>query len=147
MFSEGKAGIADVAADDPGLFMFMMIIAFGVIVAILFVMVCAVVIAMLLLFLSAVGILSLSVFMGWYKKSLYTGVQWFVFLSFGVTGMAGVLMVALLVTRFGHSDYSLNTLLSWGIPSGLAGGLLAGWLVLFAGRLIYRRFFGQGQIS
>ncbi len=41
--------------------------------------------------------------------------------------------------------YSLKTMLSWGIPAGLLGGLLAGWFVLWISRAIYNYFLGKGN--
>lgn len=143
----GLAGVGDVAEEDPGLFVFMMIFLLGLIVAILFALSGAGLLGLFIFLLTAGGILSVSVFMGWYKRSVYTGLKWFVYLSFCVAGMAGVTLVCLLLHRFEDTGYSLKTLLSWGLPAGLAGGLLAGWIVLAAGRAAYRRFFGTRDLQ
>lgn len=140
---QGKAGVADVAEDDPGLFVFMMIFLLGLIVAGIFALIGAGIIALFVFLLTAAGILSVSVLMGWYKKSFYTGLQWFVYLSFCAAGLVGVAFVCFLVHRFGDTGYSLKTMLSWGLPAGLAGGLLGGWMVLMVGRAIYRHFFDK----
>lgn len=144
---QGKAGIADVAEDDPGLFMMMMIFLLGLVVAILISLVIAGMVALFIFLLTAAGILSVSVFMGWYKRSIYTGVKWFVYLSFSIAGIAGVSLVCLLLHRFRDMDYSLKTLLSWSIPAGLIGGLLAGWVVLTVSRAVYRHFFAKRELQ
>lgn len=86
---QGKAGIADVADEDPGLFMFMMIFLVGLIVAIIVSLIGAGLLALFIFLLTAAGILSVSVFMAWYKRSVYTGLKWFVYLSFCIAGMVG----------------------------------------------------------
>jgi hypothetical protein len=145
--NQGKAGVADVADSDPGLFMLMMIILVGLFVAILVSLVGASMLGGFIALLTAAGILSFSVFMGWYKKSIYTGVKWFVYLSFGVAGMAGVLLVCLFIHGIGKTGYPLKTLLAWGIPAGLAGGLLAAWLVLLISRGIYNHLQGKRELQ
>ena len=144
---QGKAGIADVADEDLGLFMFMMIFLLGFIVAIIVSLIGASLLALFIFLLTAAGILSVSVFMGWYKRSIYTGLKWFVYLSFSIAGMVGVSLVCLLLHRFGDTGYTLKTLLSWGIPAGLTGGLLAGWLVLTISRAVYRHFLGKRELQ
>lgn len=144
---QGKAGIADVADEDPGLFMFMMIFLLGLIVAIIVSLIGASLLALFIFLLTAAGILSASVFMAWYKKSFYTGLKWFVYLSFSIAGMVGVSLVCLLLCRFGDIGYTLKTLVSWGVPAGLAGGLLAGWLVLTISRVVYRYFLGKMKLK
>lgn len=144
---QGKAGIADVAEDDPDISVMMLMLLLGVGVAIIISLVVAGMVALFIFLLTVAGILSVSVFMGWYKRSIYTGVKWFVYLSFSIAGIAGVSLVCLLLHRFRDMDYSLKTLLSWGIPAGLIGGLLAGWVVLTVARAVYRHFVAKRELQ
>ena len=138
---QGKAGIGDVAEEDPGLFIFMMIFLLGLVVAIIACLAAAAVLAFFAFLLVAAGIVSVSVFMAWYKRSVYTGFKWLVNLSFSITGMAGVTVLCLLLHQFGDTGYTLRTMLSWGLPAGLAGGLLGGRVLLTVSRALYMRFF------
>lgn len=141
---QGKAGIGDVAEEDPGLFIFMMIFLLGLVVAVIACLAAAAVLTLLTLLLMSAGIVSVAVFMAWYKRSVYTGVKWLVYLSFSIAGMAGVTFVCFLLHRFGDTGYTLKTMLSWGLPAGLAGGLLGGWILLTASRALYRHFVMKG---
>lgn len=110
--SGGKAGVADVADSDPGLFMVMMIILIGFLIGIIACFALAAVLAFFIFLLTAAGIFSFSVFMAWYRRSIYSGVKWFIYLSFCFAGMAGTAFVCLLAEGFGNASYSLKTTLS-----------------------------------
>lgn len=138
--SGGKAGVADVADADPGLFMVMMIFLIGFLIAVIACFAIAAVLALFIFLLTAAGIVSLSVFMAWYRRSIYSGIKWLIYLSFSFAGMAGTVIVCLLAEGFGNASYSLRTTLSWGIPIGLAGGLLSGWILLTISRMLFRPF-------
>ena len=92
---EGKAGIADVAEDDPGLFIFMMFMLMVIILALMFTVVLAGVFWALLMGLAFAGIVSMSVFMGWYQKSVSAGLIWFVLLCFGFVGVGRGMLIYL----------------------------------------------------
>lgn len=144
--SGGKAGVADVADSDPGLFMVMIIFLIGFLVAVIACFAVAIVLALFIFLLTAAGIVSFSVFMAWYRRSIYSGVKWFVYLSFCFAGMAGTAFVCLLVDGFGNTGYSLKTMLSWGIPIGLSGGLLGGWALLTVSRILFRHFSAKDVV-
>ena len=144
---QGKAGIADVADEDPGLFIFMMIFLLGLIVSIFVCLIGAAILALFAFLLVAAGIVSVSVFVGLYKRSVFTGLKWFIYLSFGIAGALGVSLLCFLLYQFGDTSYSLNTLLSWGIPAGLAGGLLGGWILLTISKAVYRHFFANKELE
>lgn len=76
---------------------------------------------------------------------VFTGVRWLVYLSFCIAGIGGVTLLCLLLYHLGSTGYTLKTLLSWGMPAGLIGGLLAGWIVLTATKAIYRHFFAKRE--
>jgi hypothetical protein len=74
--------VADVLESDPGLFMFMMmmLVSFGI--AFTFgILLCALFIAIASILIGC-GVVSLSVMIGLYSRSLSTGVRWFTKLSF-----------------------------------------------------------------
>jgi hypothetical protein len=144
---EGKAGIADVADTDPGLFIFMMIFLLGLLVAVVACFACASLLALFIFLLVAAGIVSVSVIMAVYKQSIYTGVKWLVYLSFCIAGVGGVTLICLLLYHWGNTGYTLKTLLAWGMPAGLVGGLLAGWIVLAASKAIYKHFFAKREVQ
>ena len=66
----GKAGVADVADEDPGLFIVMMIVLVGLITSIILGLIALAVLFLSVTALVAGGILSFSVVMGLYHKSL-----------------------------------------------------------------------------
>ena len=144
--SGGKAGVADVADSDPGLFMVMIIFLIGFLIAVIACLAMAAVLAFFIFLLTAAGIVSLSVFMAWYRRSIYSGIKWFIYLSFSLAGMAGTAIVCLLAEEFGNASYSLRTTLSWGIPIGLAGGLLSGWILLTASRALFKHFSSKDVV-
>lgn len=98
--------------------------------------ICAVVLAGL----TMAGILSVSVIAGWYKRSVYAGLKWFVYLSFCTAGIAGVSLVAFIVKAYHLTTYTWKALLGWGIPAGIFGGLVCGWIVLLICKRIYSHF-------
>lgn len=144
--SGGKAGVADVADSDPGLFMVMMIVLIGFLIGIFACFALAAALALFIFLLTAAGIFSFSVFMAWYRRSIYSGVKWFIYLSFCFAGMAGTAFVCLLAEEFGNASYSLKTTLSWGIPIGLAGGLLSGWVLLTVSRMLFGHFSAKDKL-
>ncbi len=144
--SGGKAGIADVADSDPGLFMVMMIFLIGFLVAVIACLALAAVLALFIFLLTAAGIVSFSIFMAWYRRSIYSGVKWFIYLSFCFAGMAGTAFVCLLANGFGNASYSLKTMLSWGIPIGVVGGLVGGWTLLTVSKILLRHFFVKDNV-
>src|SRR5688572_12264154 len=84
---QGKAGVTDVAEEDPGLFMLMMFMLLVIVAALVLTAIFAAIFWMLLLVLAFAGIVSVSVFMGWYQKSVSAGLIWFVLLCFGFVGL------------------------------------------------------------
>ena len=127
---EGKAGIADVAEDDPGLFIFMMFMLMVIILALMFTVVLAGVFWALLMGLAFAGIVSMSVFMGWYQKSVSAGLIWFVLLCFGFVGVGGGMLIYLFAVGVSDWEYNTGNMLLYAAPAGLLGGLLAGWIFL-----------------
>ena len=124
----------------PGLFILLVFVLGGILVAFVFASIAAAILGAMLLGLTGAGILSVSIGMGLYKRSFYTGFKWFVYLSFSFCGIGGVALIALLVHIYGPKTYTFQTMLSWGIPAGFIGGLIAGWAVLFTSRKLYAYF-------
>ena len=123
---QGKAGVADVAEEDPGLFMLMMFMLSAVLMALVLTVILAMFFWLLLLALAFAGIVSASVFMGWYQKSVSAGLMWFVLLCFGFVGVGSGMIVYLIAVGVSSLEYSTFHMLLYAAPAGLVGGLLAG---------------------
>ncbi|MGB8194520.1 MAG: hypothetical protein WCF67_21490 [Chitinophagaceae bacterium] len=127
----GKAGITDVADSDPGLFFVMMLILMGLIAAAAICLFLAAMVALIIFIFISAGILSLSVFMGWYRKSFKAGLRWLVLLTFGAAGTGGGILSYFIYLQFNEAPFQWHHLLLYAIPGGLLGGLLCGLLFLF----------------
>lgn len=137
---QGNTVVFDDGDFSPGLFAITLIFLLGLLIAVIACFALAAVLALFIFLLTVAGILSFSVFMAWYRRSIYSGIKWFIYLSFSFAGMAGTAIVCLLAEEFGNASYSLRTTLSWGIPIGLAGGLLSGWVLLAISHALLRPF-------
>lgn len=136
---QGKAGVADVAEDDPGLLVFMLFIAIGWVFAAFLCLIAAAIAVAVILGMVAAGIVSASVLIGWYQRSIYKGVKWFVYFLFAFGGLFAGALVGLIFYRIQHYKYSLAETLSWGISVGAISGLLAGWVLVNISRIVYRK--------
>ena len=136
--SPGRAGVADVAEEDPGLFMVMMMILLVLMAALVLTAIFAAMFWMLMLALAFAGIVSVSVFMGWYQKSVSAGLIWFVLLCFGFVGMSSGLLIYLFVVGVSDWEYSTANMLLYAAPAGLLGGLLTGWIFV----MVMKRLLG-----
>jgi len=81
------------------------------------------------LFISA-GILSVSIMVGFYKRSIQAAFKTFLFFLCSITGMVIGALGFFLVARLFKLNVSDSTSLVAGIISGLFGGLLMAWIVL-----------------
>ncbi|MGZ6520109.1 MAG: hypothetical protein ACXVED_21220 [Bacteroidia bacterium] len=134
---QGKAGITDVDTEDPGLFVFMMIVLVGFITAIILGIIMVCFFCGLLVILTLTSIISFSVILGIYNRSVVTGVKSAILLGFtafgGLAGIAGYLLFIL----FRHMHFQLQYPLLFSILGGVTGGLCAGWLSLVFIRKTY----------
>lgn len=136
---ESKAGVADVAEADPGLFLMMMLLLMAAVITVLLLMIISAIFAGVIAAMIAAGILSISAFMAWYKKSVYAGVKWFVYLSFAIAGLGAGLLAGLTVNHFRDYEGSQSEMLLWCLPAGIAGGLAAAWVIIKIGNILYRK--------
>jgi hypothetical protein len=136
---QGKMGIADVADEDPGLFIVMIIVLIGFITAIFLGLV-----AISVLFVSTValvtgGIISFSVIMGIYHKSLLTGFRYFIVTASTLLGGAAGFIGYALFILLRHFHFQIHYPIFLSIAGGMAGGLIGGLLALkFISRLYER---------
>jgi hypothetical protein len=137
---QGKAGVADVAEDDPGLLLFMMAIAIGWIGILFLSLLGVLVMAAIALGLTAAGIVTSSLLVGWYRKSVYSGVKWFVYVSFALAGALGGAIGSMLLRHFVDTGHPYGKWLGWGIPIGMIGGLLSAWVLIKISRYVYDRY-------
>jgi hypothetical protein len=143
----GKAGVADVAEDDPGLLIFMMMIAIGWIGIFFLSALGVLILAAIALGLIAAGIITSSVLVGWYRRSVFSGVKWFVYVSFAGAGAVGGAIGSMLLHHFVDSGYSYGKWLGWGIPIGIIGGLLSAWVLIKISRYVYTRYILKKGIA
>lgn len=141
----GKAGIEDVRQGDPGLFMLMMMMLMTIVIALILTIFLAMVFWVIMLGLAFAGIVSFSVFMGLYQRSVRAGFFWFVMLCFGFVGMAGGALIYSMIVGFTELTFSWTNVFIYAVPAGLIAGVLAGWLVL---KLMKKMLvFVKGKIS
>lgn len=124
--SIAKAGIADVAEEDPSLFMMMVIIILAFVIMMLAGIIIICLVAGIVMLLVGAGILSLSVFAGWYHRSVSKGISTFLHLSFATAGIIAALLLILALNIL-HIQAAATT--SFCISIIVAGGF-AGWLSL-----------------
>jgi hypothetical protein len=142
---EGKAGVADVAEEDPGLFLLMMFMLMGAVIAVFICLGVGLLLSGIISLMIAAGIVSISAFMAWYNKSIYAGVKWFVYLTFAIIGIAGGIVGSLLIGYFRDYTSPTREMFLWSIPAGLIGGLIAAWAIIKIGNLVYKRVAAIAQ--
>lgn len=135
----GKAGVTDVADEDPGLFIVMMVVLVGLITSIILGL-----IAISLLFLSltalvAGGIISFSVVMGLYHKSLRAGIKTLVYAAAILLGGGAGIIGYFLFTLLRHAHFQIQYPLLLSIAGGMAGGMIGGWVTLRLINKLYTR--------
>ena len=133
----GKAGIADVADTDPGLFMVMMFILIGFIGALLLGVIALLLTCLILFLLTSAGMLSVSLFMGLYHRSLKTGIKTLILSAFSLFGVIGGAAGYLLFSIFKDVPFKPGYTLGISVLAGLGGGLLTGWLF----SILFGRFY------
>jgi len=131
MLTYAAAGVADTMESDPGLFMLMMmaLVAFGIAFT-LGALLCAFLIAIVGI-LMATGVVSLSLAIGLYSRSLQKGVRWFTRLSFVALSLA----LAYAATFFLH-------IVEW-LPTGLLNGLCIATLGAIAAGICFDLIFNK----
>ena len=130
----GKAGIADVADTDPGLFMVMMFILIGFIGALLLGVIAMLLTCLVVFFLTSAGILSVSLFMGLYHRSLKTGIKTLILSAFSLFGVIGGAAGYLLFSIFKDIPLKAGYTLGVSVLAGLGRGRLpAGFSLCYSG--------------
>lgn len=136
---QGKAGITDVADEDPGLFIVMMIILIALITSVILGLVAISILFVSLTALVTGGIVSFSVIMGLYHKSLRTGIRTLIYtvaiLLGGGAGLVGYFLFILLR----HVHFQINYPLILSIVCGMAGGFIVGAVALRFINILYSR--------
>lgn len=120
--SIAKAGIADVAEEDPGLFMMMVIIILAFVIMMLAGIIIICLVAGIVMLLVGAGILSLSVFAGWYHNSIVKGISTFLKISFITGGIVAALLLLLVLDIFNvHAVATTSFCVSVIVAGGIAG--------------------------
>lgn len=126
--ANAAAGVADVAGDDPGLFlmMMMMLVAFGIALVLLLVVSFALICLFVLVILS--GILSISVVIAWMQKSVLSGLTWFLRLLFISSGTVLGMVLIMFARVYEPAHFPI---MRWALICGI-GGAFAGWVGFYA---------------
>jgi hypothetical protein len=127
---QGKAGVTDVADEDPGLFIVMMIVLVGLITSIILGLITISIMFVSLTALVAGGIVSFSVVMGLYHKSLRTGIKMLVYAAAGLLGGGAGVVGYFLFILLRHAHFQIQYPLLLSIAGGMIGGLIGGWVAL-----------------
>ena len=125
-----KAGVADIAGEDPGLFIVMMIVMVGFITAITLGLVLISVLFMSVIALVTGGLISFSVISGIYYKSIKTGVKILIISSATVIGGAAGTLGYFIFIFIRHYQFHLHYSFLLSMLGGFAGGLIVGWVVV-----------------
>ncbi|RYY64368.1 MAG: hypothetical protein EOO13_18580 [Chitinophagaceae bacterium] len=136
-------GVADVADNDPGLFVFMMFIllCFGFTLAV-GIIISTVILCILAVF-ALMGIMSVSVLMGWWQRSFLSGLSWFLRLCFIVGGVGVSWLVVFLGLMIRDVDTDAIPLFLAATGAGALGGLFCSMVFIKASRVIYRFFMPE----
>lgn len=118
------AGLADVADDDPNLFIVMMAMLLALVCMTLAGLLIFAVFVGIIVLLMAMGIFSVSVISGWYHRSFAKGVSTFFRLSLVAMGIVGSGLLLLVLDIF---HVPLVSSLSFCVLVVIAGGV-AGWV-------------------
>jgi hypothetical protein len=137
--ARAAAGVADVAENDPVVFVAMMVLLLGFVGMIIAGLFIFAVLAGIVILMAAMGILSLSLFAGWYTRSVSKGVHTFFTLSFATMGGTGGLLL-LLVLYLLHVSWVSSAEFCVSI---VVAGALAGWVCLLIIKKILQRVFGK----
>ncbi|MBX2905903.1 MAG: hypothetical protein KF744_07695 [Taibaiella sp.] len=134
------ASIADVAGEDPGLFIIMMALLAGVVITMLFLLLfLGAVLGCFILFLT-LGIVSLSALTGLYYRSIIEGVATFITCSLAVAGgLMGGLLLSLLKILGATVSVDISVLV-------VAAGVFSGLLFSFTLKYIVRYLIGKLNI-
>lgn len=124
--SMAAAGIADVADNDPGLFLIMLIALLALVFMVVAGTFIILFIAGILMLLVGAGILSLSVFAGWYHNSVGKGINTFLNLSFITAGIIAALLLLLVLDIFNVQAVTTTSF----CVSVIAAGGIAGWICI-----------------
>jgi hypothetical protein len=132
-----KAGVADVADSDPGLFIVMMCMLLGAlgICFLIFILTGLAVLGGILLVAS--GIVSVAFWIGLYNRSYSDALKWFLILVFGVMGIVGGCLFAFLLHMIWLEKEPLSEVMGWGTFIGGASGSLSGWGIFKAIRYVF----------
>jgi hypothetical protein len=141
----GKAGVADVADEDPGLFIVMMIVLVGLITSIILGLIVISVLFFSVTALVAGGIVSFSVVMGIYHKSIRTGIKSLVYIAATLLGGGAGIIGYFLFIMFRHSHFQIQYPLLMSFVGGMLGGMIGGWIALRLIVKVYERFKPKGQ--
>jgi hypothetical protein len=91
-------------------------------------------------FFVSVGILSVSVLIGFYKRSIRAAFKTLLYIVCAIIGMAIGAAGFYLIARLFHFDVSAQTSLIAGIISGLVGGLIMAYIISFIIKLTWIYF-------
>ncbi len=119
----GASGVADVVENDPGLFIFMIMMLFAFLGVLLLGMVLMVLLGLAIALVVGAGITSVAALGGLYYRSVKTGILLFVYLSFVSAGAFAGFALCFTYNLIWPKDYLLLHLLMAGMPAGA----LAGW--------------------
>ena len=126
----GKAGIADVADEDPGLFIVMMLILCAFSAAFLAIGIFSALALSVLTAFIVGGVISMSVFVGFYQRSVTKGLKFFMALAGTLVGAALGMATAFITIHI--FKFSITNIYPYFTIAGILGGGLIG-LTSFAG--------------
>ncbi len=137
---KGRAGVMDVADEDPGLFIVMMFMLVGAILVFFLLFVFSALLALAAFLSSAVfigaGIFTTSAFIGWYNKSFSEGFKWLCMLIFGFFGLGAGAFVCWLLSWIWPIYFTFSEIIYWGLGIGAVSGGASGWVVYKMIRLV-----------
>ncbi|WP_276135206.1 hypothetical protein [Polluticoccus soli] len=137
------AGVADVADDDPNLFVVMMAMLLAFVVLMLIGLLVFALFVGGALLLAGMGIFSLSVISGWYHRSFVKGVSTFFRLSLVAMGLVGGVLFALVLhlLKVPLASYPSTWILV--AVAGAAAGWVSFYFIKRLGKLLVDKFVAR----
>lgn len=134
-----KAGVADVAGEDPVLLIAMMILLLAFLGAVavgMMLLICLIAIAGIM---TALGLMSVASIVAWRHRSVARGLKVLIYLVFAAAGLAGGFLASC-VQQLRVDIHGTIVPWTWIIcGTSIAGGLLMARISLYMGRLLVQR--------
>jgi hypothetical protein len=141
------AGVADVAEDDPGLFMVMMIMLLGFLCGCIMILALMAIAAVAFAAMALAGVFTFSALVAWYRRSLSAGLKTFIYGIAGCIGLAGGAFGGWLYYKLFNPHWPQAPLVASTSIIGCVSALLCTRLLLYLLQHIAYKLTNQRSVS